>query len=73
MTRYKNSTIKGVQESNITINLNRTLDSNSIMSYKYEQPTEQFVSVYEYFESKGYEVKITDVDDGTIIFIKEKK
>ncbi len=42
------------------------------MSYKYEQPTANLVSVYEYFESKGYEVKITDVEDGTLIFIKEK-
>ena len=43
------------------------------MTYKYEQPTQDLVSVYEYFESKGYTVKVTDVEDGTVIFIKEKK
>lgn len=43
------------------------------MSYKYEQPTPNLVSVYEYLESKGYDVKVTDVEDGTLIFIKEKK
>ena len=43
------------------------------MMSEYDSPTEEFVSVYEYFESKGYEVKVTDTEDGTIIFIKEKK
>ena len=43
------------------------------MMSKYEAPTKEFVSVYEYFESKGYEVKVTDIEEGTIIFIKEKK
>lgn len=43
------------------------------MSYKYEQPTQDLVSVYEYFESKGYTVEVTDKEDGTLIFIKEKK
>lgn len=42
------------------------------MSFKFEQPTANLVSVYEYFEAKGYEVKITDHEDGTVIFIKEK-
>lgn len=40
--------------------------------YEYSEPDRQLVSVYEYFESKGYEVKVTDVEDGTLIFIKEK-
>ena len=43
------------------------------MMSEYDIPRREFVSVYEYFESKGYEVKVTDVEDGTIIFIKEKK
>lgn len=43
------------------------------MSYKYEQPTQEFVTLHEYFESRGYTVKVTDVEDGTLIFIKEKK
>ncbi len=41
------------------------------MSYEYE-PSSQLVSVYEYLTSKGYDVKVTDVEDGTLIFIKEK-
>jgi len=43
------------------------------MTYQYEQPETRLVSVYEYLVSKGYEVKVTDVEDGTLIFIKEKK
>ena len=43
------------------------------MTYQYDQPKQEFVSVYEYFESKGYQVKVTDIEEGTIIFIKEKK
>jgi len=43
------------------------------MSYKYEQPTPNLVTLEEYFESKGYDIKVTDVEDGTLIFIKEKK
>ena len=43
------------------------------MMYEYEQPKQDLVSVYEYFIAKGYEVDITDHEDGTIIFIKEKK
>lgn len=41
------------------------------MTYEYE-PTRELVSVYEYFEAKGYEVEVTDMEDGTLIFIKEK-
>lgn len=43
------------------------------MMSEYDAPRRDLVSVYEYFEAKGYEVKVTDVDEGTIIFIKEKK
>lgn len=43
------------------------------MMYEYNQPKQELVSVYEYLVSKGNEVKITDTEDGTLIFIKEKK
>ena len=43
------------------------------MSYKYEQPTPNLVTLEEYFESQGYTIKVTDQEDGTLIFIKEKK
>lgn len=44
-----------------------------IMMSEYDGPKTEFVSVYEYFESKGYNVEVTDIEGGTIIFIKEKK
>ena len=40
--------------------------------YEYSPSDNRLVSVYEYLESKGYEVKVTDTEDGTLIFIKEK-
>ena len=40
---------------------------------EYVRPRKEFGSVYEYFEAQGYDVKVTDTKDGTIIFIKEKK
>ena len=43
------------------------------MTYQYEQPGTKLVSVYEYLVSKGYEVRVEDTEEGTLIFIKEKK
>ena len=44
-----------------------------VMTYQYEQPDNRLVSVYEYLEAKGYNVRVTDIEEGTVIFIKEKK
>ena len=43
------------------------------MMSEYERPEARLVSVYEYLTSKGYDVRVTDTEDGTLIFIKEKK
>ena len=40
-----------------------------IIMYEYNEPKQDLVSVYEYFESKGYKVEVTDIEDGTLIFI----
>lgn len=57
----------------VKIYLNISTPLINIMTYKYEQPTPNLVTLEEYFESKGYDIKVTDVEDGTVIFIKEKK